>query len=160
MPGTKRHLTGLNNVLLDQVVSQILYITLQGLLNCLTDALVEYTYNTQRLTNAVTAAKALRLSQNSIGWTGVELHSLQPRMLACYAAPCQTAQPFEHFWMHALQDLPHQFALHVEMAMNASAASGVDDRPDMAPYLAMLGNPLILPPPLAPPSPPPSSCPC
>ena len=139
LPGTVCHLTALTNPLSDHIISHTVHVTLQGLLNCLTDALVEYTY-TQRLTDAAETAKALQLSQNSLGWTGVELHTLQPRMLACYAAPCRSAQPVEHFWMHAMQGLPHQFALHVEVAMNAREESGLDDRPDMAPYLAMLGN--------------------
>ena len=116
---------------------------------------MEYTYSPKRLAEATAAATALQLSPNKLGWTGVDLHSLQPRILACYAAPCKTAQPFEHFGMYAMQDLPHHFALHVEMAMSNG------DRPDMAPYLAMLGNPYTpLPPPPPPPPPPPllSTC--
>lgn len=122
-----------------RISCQRLHITVQGLFRYLTHALVDYTYDTEQLTEALYVAKAQQQSPNSLGWTGRELRSLQPRILSCYATLCKTFQPMAQFWKLAMRNLPHAFALHVEAAMDP-ALSAPDDRPDMAPYLAVLGT--------------------
>ena len=122
-------------------------VIVQGLYNCLTDALVEYTYDTSRLGKAIGRCKARQMNPDRLGYSGLYLDNLQPRILACYMAPCKTIAPWKHFWDKAMQDLSHHLALNVEMAMNPSEGglSRQDDRPDMKPYLAMLGTPCTLP---------------
>lgn len=123
-----------------------LHMTLQELYNCLTDALVEYTYDTLWLGKAQGICKARQLSPDRLGWSGLDLYSLQPRILACYGPPCKTIEPWKHFWAKAMQDLPLHLALRVELALNAGDLSHQNDnRPDMKPYLAMLGMPCALP---------------
>ena len=117
---------------------------------------MDYTYDTEALGKALEAARAQQQGPNSLGWTGEELHSLQPRILSCYAAPCKTSQPLVHFWRVAMLHFPQAFADHVERAIDPEL-NGPDDRPDMAPYLAMLGT--LCPPPPPPPPPGPLSLP-
>lgn len=122
------------------------HVTLQELYNCLTDALAEYTYDTLWLGKAQAICKARQLSPDRLGWSGLYLDSLQPRILACYGPPCKTIAPWKHFWVKALQDLPFFLAVRVELAMNVGDLSRQDDnRPDMKPYLAMLGMSCTLP---------------
>ena len=120
---------------------------LQGLYNCLTDALVEYTYDVSKFSKASGRCKARQVNPDRLGWSGLYLDNLQPRILLCYAAPCKTIAPWKHFWAKAMQDLPHQLPLHVDMAMKNPYEGGRwhQDRPEMKPYLAMLGMPCTLP---------------
>lgn len=116
-----------------------LHVTLQELYDCLTDALVEYTYDTLWFGKAQAICKLRQLSPDRLGWSGLDLDSLQPRILACYGPPCKTIAPWKHFWAEAMQELPHHLALRVELAMN------VGNRPVMKAYLAILGMSCTLP---------------
>lgn len=119
--------------------------SLQGLYRCLTDALVKFTYDGQKLSTASGVIKAKQQNPDRLGWIGLRLDSLQPRILACFVAPCKTTAPWEYFWVHAMHDLPHQFRLHVELAMDPGNLFHQADRPHIEPYLAMIGMASPLP---------------
>ena len=133
---TSHHARGMSDCLHTRVSA----CGLQELYNYLTDALVEYTYDTSRLGKATGCAKAIHMAPSRLGWTGQDLGSLQPRILACYAAPCETAAPWQHFWRQAMPGLPHQFALRVELEMTRGDLLSPYDRPDIGPYLSIIGT--------------------
>ena len=112
-----------------------LHVTLQELYNCLTDALVEYTYDTLWFGKAQAICKLRQLSPDRLGWSGLDLDSLQPRILACYGPPCKTIAPWKHFWAKAMQELPQHLALRVELGNECWQQASHEGLPCYARYV-------------------------
>ena len=87
-----------------------------------------YTYDNERLAEAGKAEKH-QLSSDSL-----ETVSLQPRLLACFAAPPEALAVWQYFWVEAMPGLPLQLSQHVEATLNEAGVPCLD------PYLDMLGS--------------------